>query len=489
MCKIKRIMLIVMAAALMLASMALPAYAASVDEMTDVKPSAWYYDHVKKAMELGYFGGTSETTFEPEGKMTRAMFVQALANAADVDLNKYPGTNFADVSADAWYAKAVNWASRNHITSGTGDNQFSPNASITREQLVTMLHNFAISKNLESLLQFPEQDENTNFSDIGKVSSWAKPSMTWAVAKQFVTGSDGKLDPQGTATRAQTATIFVKCQDWLSFDASSSEEPDVTPDEETPDEETPSIDTDTKPDETPDNAPEQDNQGDIDNADHVHQWVHHDAVTEERVVADAWTEYTVEEKSVDITYCNQCGEQFTGPNQTSDAGSHIASFNSNCHGYHTVMDTVATLNNPVQHTEKTATIEISSAYDECSICGTKKPTNTHVHNWKWTNAVTKDCVTWHAYTKPIFEITNCQSYLCFGCMKQFHEHEYGNDEAAMLAAVAHIQASDTDNCEYYGELTSYDRTIVGEEDIPDQITTVVTSPAHLECTTCGKSFA
>ena len=485
MCKIKRIMLIIMAAALMLASMALPASAASVDEMTDVKPSAWYYDHVKKAMELGYFGGTSETTFEPEGKMTRAMFVQALANAADVDLNKYPGTNFADVSADAWYAKAVNWASRNHITSGTGDNQFSPNASITREQLVTMLHNFAISKNLESLLQFPEQDENTNFSDIGKVSSWAKQSMTWAVAKQFVTGSDGKLDPQGTATRAQTATIFVKCQDWLSFDASSSEEPDVTPDEETPDEETPSVDTDTKPDETP----EQDNQEDIDNADHVHQWVHHDAVIEERVVADAWTEYTVDEDTVTIMCCNQCGEQFVGDNDTAEAGAHIAEYNSSCHGYHNEWDTVDVLSNPVQHDEKTATIEISPAYDECSICGLKKSTDTHTHTWKWTNATTKDCVTWHAYKKPIFKITDCQSYLCFTCGMQFHEHEYGSADAAMRAAVAHIQASDTDDCIGYGKLTSHDREVIGYEDVPDQITTIVTSPAHLECTTCGKSFA
>ena len=72
---------------------------------------------------------------------------------------------------------------------------------------------------------------------------------------------------------------------------------------------------------------------------------------------------------------------------------------------------------------------------------------------------------------------------------QFHEHEYGSDDAAMRAAAAHVQASASDACEAYIMMTDHDRTVIGYEDVPDQITTVVTSPAHLECTTCGKSFA
>lgn len=484
MCKIKRIMLIVMAAALILASMALPASAASVDEMTDVKPSAWYYDHVKKAMELGYFGGTSETTFEPEGKMTRAMFVQALANAADVDLNKYPGTSFYDVKATDWYAAAINWAVINGVTSGTGGNKFSPNAALTREQMVTLLYNFAKTKGLDSLLQFPEYDLNTDFTDINSVSSWAKGPMTWAVAKKILSGSDRKLDPQGVATRAQTATILVKCKDWLAYEIPTEENPDEElPEEEQPEEEQP------KPEEPNEETPEVPEVPDTDGGDHIHDWVFHEAVTEERLVADAWTEYDVKKDTPSITICNQCGEQFTGPGQESEAGRHIVQYNSNCHGYHTIEDNVYVISNPIQHQETFANVETKPAYYECSLCGEIKPNKTHEHTWEWVDETIQDYITWHAYRKPISEIIECQSYLCFNCSAKFHEHELGSAEAAMLAAVAHIQESTDDECVAYGKYTKYDRNILGYEEIPDQITKVVTCPAHLECTDCGESFA
>lgn len=480
MCKIKRIILIVMAAALMLASMALPASAASVDEMTDVKPSAWYYDHVKKAMELGYFGGTSETTFEPEGEMTRAMFVQALANAAKIDLSKYPGTSFYDVKATDWYAAAINWAVINGVTSGTGGNKFSPNAALTREQMVTLLYNFAKTKGLDSLLQFPKYDLNTDFTDINSVSSWAKGPMTWAVAKKILSGSDGKLDPQGVATRAQTATILVKCKDWLAYEIPTEENPDEElPEEEQPEEEQP------KPEEPGEETPEVPEVPDTDGGDHTHDWVFHEAVTEKRLVAEAWTEYDVVDDRTSVTYCNQCGEQFTGPDQESNAGDHILMYDSDCHGYHTTSITVPTLTNPIQHAEQTASVEIAPAYYECSVCGEKK-SNTHTHNWEWVEGTVKEYVTWPAYEKPIFEITECQSYRCMGCLMKFHEHEYGTAEAAMLAAVAHIKET---GCPSYIKSTKMDRKITGYESIPDQITEIVTCPAHLECTTCGKSFA
>ena len=478
--KIKRITSILMAALMTLTVMTTPAFAASVEDMNDVKPDAWYYNSVKEAMELGYFAGTSDTTFSPDNTLTRAMFVQALANAAEIDLSKYPGTSFYDVKATDWYAAAINWAVINGVTSGTGGNKFSPNAALTREQMVTLLYNFAKTKGLDSLLQFPEYDLNTNFTDINSVSSWAKGPMTWAVAKKILSGSDGKLDPQGVATRAQTATILVKCKDWLAYEIPTEENPDEElPEEEQPEEEQP------KPEEPSEETPEIPEVPDTDGGDHIHDWVFHEAVTEERLVADAWTEYDVVDDRTSVTYCNQCGEQFTGPDQESNAGLHIVRYNSDCHGYHTTSITVPTLTNPVQHTKQTASVEIAPAYYECSVCGEKK-SGTHTHNWKWVEETIEEYVTWPSYEKPIFEITNCQSYDCMGCKQEFHEHEYGSDRAAMLAAVAHVDETGHPG---YISSTAMDREVTGYESIPDQITEVITRPAHLECTDCGESFA
>jgi len=108
----------------------------------DVLASDWVYPYVRSAWQHQLFQGVAPRTFAPQGDMTRAMFVQVLANHYGVDLAAYAGQNgtFADVSANAWYFAAVQWAASQGIASGTGNGHFDPNRAITREEMAVLLH-------------------------------------------------------------------------------------------------------------------------------------------------------------------------------------------------------------------------------------------------------------------------------------------------------------------------------------------------------------
>ena len=112
----------------------------------------------------------------------------------------YSGS-FGDVGGNDWYAQAVQWAADNSIVTGVSDGVFAPNASITREQLVVMLYRYAGEPNAGGSL--------TGFSDSANVSSWAQQAMTWAVSSGIVGGSNGALNPQSGATRAEVAQMLM----------------------------------------------------------------------------------------------------------------------------------------------------------------------------------------------------------------------------------------------------------------------------------------
>jgi len=169
---------------------------------SDVPVGAWYYDAVHYVAEAGLFAGTSTTTFSPNTGMTRAMFVTVLGRLAGADTVAYTQTGFTDAPFDAWYGPSVAWAADNAIVSGVGNGTFDPDGLLTREQLVTILYRYAGANtaDLAALASFP---------DAGSVSDWAGEAMAWAVTAGVISGSDGKLLPEGTATRAQTAQIMV----------------------------------------------------------------------------------------------------------------------------------------------------------------------------------------------------------------------------------------------------------------------------------------
>ena len=170
----------------------------------DIPEKSWYSDAVVFCVENSYFSGTSDRTFSPKTQMTRAMFVQilyALEGSPDVTFKG----KFTDVPQNAWYAKAVEWASDFKVTGGVGNGKFAPSNKVSREQLATFLYAYAKNKNYDITAKASVE----KFSDAGSVSKWATAGIQWAIAEGFISGlSPTTLAPKNIATRAQTAVIF-----------------------------------------------------------------------------------------------------------------------------------------------------------------------------------------------------------------------------------------------------------------------------------------
>ena len=163
---------------------------ADASKFRDVAASDWYFDAVQYVLEKGLMNGTSDWTFAPNDATTRGMIVTILARVEGVNTNGNP-----------WYAAGQKWAMQNDISDGTN----MPGV-ITREQLATILFRYARMKGYD----VSKSAALTGFVDSDKVSSYAFDAMQWAVAEELLKGSNGKLDPQGSATRAQVATILMR---------------------------------------------------------------------------------------------------------------------------------------------------------------------------------------------------------------------------------------------------------------------------------------
>ena len=166
---------------------------------SDVSTSAYYYEAVKWAQEKGITGGIGNGLFGPNQPCTRAQIVTFLWRAAGSPEPKTM-SSFADVSMDAYYAKAVAWAVENGITTGTGDGKFSPDATCTRAQSVTFLFR-AIGKLVDS---------KAEFSDVLADSYYAN-AVDWAVENGVTNGiGDGLFGPDNSCTRAQIVTFLYR---------------------------------------------------------------------------------------------------------------------------------------------------------------------------------------------------------------------------------------------------------------------------------------
>ena len=172
---------------------------------TDVKEGDWFYEEVLYAYENGLMNGVGDNRFAPNSATTRGMLVTILYR-----LEGEPAVTgeagFDDVAAGQWYTDAVIWAAANDIVNGIGDNQFGPENTLTREQLVTMLYRYAQNKGYD----VTASADLSGYPDAGQIQSWAQEAMTWAVAEGIVEGMDGNLNPAGHATRAQIATILMR---------------------------------------------------------------------------------------------------------------------------------------------------------------------------------------------------------------------------------------------------------------------------------------
>lgn len=207
--------------------------ATNVTDFSDVRPSDWYHDAVNYVCENGLMNGTSDTAFSPNATTSRGMIVTILyrlAGSPDMPESNW-GYPYADVDAAAYYSTPVYWARMNELVTGYSDTQFGPDDAITREQLTAILYRYADYLGLNTDTGFIP-DKYYDFPDYQTVSRYATNAMSWCVNKGIVSGSDGKLNPQGTATRAEVATMLMNAESILTETEPVEPEAPIVPDEQ-----------------------------------------------------------------------------------------------------------------------------------------------------------------------------------------------------------------------------------------------------------------
>ena len=185
--------------------------------LTDVSKDAWYHAAVDYAVAHGIMEGMSDTTFSPNTEVTRAQAVQILYNLeGKPDLSdENLGYPYEDVNAEEWYGNAVYWARLTGVATGYRDGTFQPGDSITRQEFAQMLYNYAKYKGYD----LTAEGDLSQFPDSGSVADWAEAAMRWANGNELINGhDDGTIDAAGTAIRAQAASILMK------FDQNLTEE-------------------------------------------------------------------------------------------------------------------------------------------------------------------------------------------------------------------------------------------------------------------------
>ena len=172
----------------------------------DLDPAQWYHLSTDYAITNHLFIGFEDGTFRPNGQMSRAMFAMVLWRVAGSPASS-AALPFADVAADAWYADAVRWAYAAGVINGVSTTAFDPESPVTREQMATMVVRYAEKTGAVT----GARDDLSQFSDGMQVSSYALAAVRWAVAVGLLRGmGNGRLEPQGTATRAEVATLLMR---------------------------------------------------------------------------------------------------------------------------------------------------------------------------------------------------------------------------------------------------------------------------------------
>ena len=172
----------------------------------DVEKDSWYEDAVTYVVKNNLFRGVSETEFDPDSNMTRAMLVTVLYRLENTAEKVYNNI-FRDVVSDEWYTDAVAWAAANGVVKGVNETEFAPNDNITREQMAAVIYRYAELKEYD----ITGSCDISQFADADTVSDWALDAIKWTNAAELVKGtSDTTLSPQDTATRAQVAAILMR---------------------------------------------------------------------------------------------------------------------------------------------------------------------------------------------------------------------------------------------------------------------------------------
>ena len=206
----KRLLSLALALCLVCSLLPGTALAAGENPFTDVPASHWAHDDITYVYENDLMNGTDGSLFSPESTTTRAQVVTVLYRLAGQPAADWANP-FWDVPASAWFHDAVTWAWENDITGGVSSTHFGAGNAVTREQLATFLYRYAQDQGYDT----SARADLSGYSDAGLVSSYATQALSWANATGLITGTTATtLSPQGSATRAQVATILSRfCQD------------------------------------------------------------------------------------------------------------------------------------------------------------------------------------------------------------------------------------------------------------------------------------
>ncbi len=174
---------------------------------TDVEKDKWYYENIRYAVENGLFGGVTETTFDPNGLLTRAMLVTVLWRAEGKPQVNY-AMPFNDVDEESYFAEAVRWAASEGIVNGYSETEFAPDQNITREQIAAIMFRYAKYKGVAPT---GEWAISMDYADLGEISDYAAEAVMYCKLKNIMQGKDNNnFAPQDNATRAETAAIMQR---------------------------------------------------------------------------------------------------------------------------------------------------------------------------------------------------------------------------------------------------------------------------------------
>lgn len=170
----------------------------------DVPSGSWYYDDVAYVYDTGLMTGLTATTFGPNLSTTRGMIVTILWRMENEPAARH-GCPFADVRRGSYYEQAIAWASENGIVTGFDASTFAPDRAITREQLAAILFRFAAYRGMDAVTL---RENLSSFQDQAAISAYAVSALNWAVGEGLMQGTGDKLEPTGSATRAQVAAML-----------------------------------------------------------------------------------------------------------------------------------------------------------------------------------------------------------------------------------------------------------------------------------------
>lgn len=173
----------------------------------DVKRSDWYQESVEYVTEKKLMNGMGDEKFNPNGSMTRGMLVTVLYR---MSRSTYVGkSEFIDVSEFEYYSTAVAWATENEIVKGVGNNSFAPDDEVTREQLITILYRYA--KYTSRTVRVIKKSNISEFEDYIEISEYSLEAFEWGYVEKIISGrSTTTLNPKGTASRAEVATMLMR---------------------------------------------------------------------------------------------------------------------------------------------------------------------------------------------------------------------------------------------------------------------------------------